>query len=209
MHTLSAATGIAIGRLVSKDNADIARQAAKYVELARVRLALENASIILAMVFAQPLILRWGEHWKFAYTVGLSLGIKFTIDGFFLADIVDHLTDEFSLQNLKEGEQLALNVLDIMKLQQSFGTFRSALAGIALELGGFSNELRLPRAVCAVEYGCPVAPIHVVLIDESVLVRKVHKWMVLSARPNAIVADFSRQAIGSCPRCTLPCALCA
>ena len=107
MHTHSMATGLAIARLVNDAPEGLAQEAAEYVERARVKLALDNSAIVAALMFAQPLIKMWVPHWcgarpivlprvqpatrsrdvarprrrKFAYTIGLSIGVKFTTEG--------------------------------------------------------------------------------------------------------------------------------
>ena len=59
---------------------------------------------ILLNPFARPAS---PPDWQFAYTIGLSLGCKYTTEGFYLVDIIDHLTDEYPLELLKEGEHAA------------------------------------------------------------------------------------------------------
>ena len=113
MHALSLASAVAIARLVGGSAIEeLIDEAAEYVECARFNLALDNISIVAAMMFAQPLLNLWKPHWKFAYTVGLSMGVKFTTEGFFLADITEHLTDEFPIALLEEGEGTALEIFD-------------------------------------------------------------------------------------------------
>ena len=90
MHTLSLATGIAVSRLATGGPALI-QAASQYAELARVRLVLDVPALAAAMMFTQPLILRWGGDWKFAYSVGLILGVKFTTEGFYTSDVIEHL----------------------------------------------------------------------------------------------------------------------
>jgi len=135
-HTM--ATGVAISRLlddvdVAGQNEYVAQEIAEYAELARVRLHLDNAAVTAAMMFAQPLVEMWKPQWKFAYTIGLSLGAKFTTEGFFIVDIIDHLTDEFSMEALKEGERIAVASYDWVAMNQRLRVFRNALVSVALE----------------------------------------------------------------------------
>ena len=91
MHTISLATGIAVSRLATGGPALI-QAASQYAELARVRLMLDVPALAAAMMLTQPLIqILWGGDWKFAYSVGLILGVKFTTEGFYTSDVIEHL----------------------------------------------------------------------------------------------------------------------
>jgi hypothetical protein len=100
MHITSRATGKAIANLLNENEADIEEECARYAESARVGLCLDNSSMIAAMMFAQDLIVEWSPRWKYAYTIGLVLGAKYTTEGFYLGDIIAHLTEEFPLDAL-------------------------------------------------------------------------------------------------------------
>eukprot|EP00966_Prymnesium_polylepis_P210841 4882672-Prymnesium_polylepis.1 len=80
MHSTSVASACAIERLLDEPPPDLIHDAAQFVQLARERLVLDNSSMAAAIMFAQPLIKLWQPHWKFAYAVGLNMGIKYTTD---------------------------------------------------------------------------------------------------------------------------------
>ena len=63
MHTYSYAVGVAISRLIDDAPPELAREAADFVETARVALALDNAALCIGMTFAQPLLVKWPLHW--------------------------------------------------------------------------------------------------------------------------------------------------
>lgn len=195
MHSLSIASGIAIGRLVKTKNSDenskVVMEAAEFTDRARLKLGLENSSIVTAIMFAQSLISLWLPHWKFAYTIGLSLAIKFTTDGFYLIDIIEHLTDEFSLNNLQEGERIALSIIETFDMERRFCIFRCALANLALNN---SRSSGLPVFPADERFQDCESPFHVLLIDESAVVRRQHRLMVLAIRPGATVGECARQA---------------
>ena len=73
----SLATGVAIARILDDTGHTADPEViAEYVEQARVRLHLDNASLTCAMMIAQPLVTMWAPEWKFAYTIALCLGTK-------------------------------------------------------------------------------------------------------------------------------------
>jgi len=184
MHSHSIASGLAIARLVDNpDDPHLAQEAADFVEHARTRLALDNSAVTCAMMFSQPLIKMWVPHWKFAYTVGLAMGVKFTTEGFFLIDILEHVTQEFTLECLKAGEALALELFDWTSMNQRCRDFRNALVSVALES---PPSARRPVPNMPTQFGPP--PIeHVLIVDDSQIVRDLHEQLVLQIRPGAHV----------------------
>jgi len=179
MHNLSWATGVAVQRLMQDAGyqAD-EREIAEYVQFARERLALDNASIVCAMMITQPLIRLFSPEWKFAYTVAVSLGTKLVTEGFFVADIIEHLTNEFSLTALKSGERMAMSHYDWLDFPSRQQTFRNALISVALES---------PRAgPMRITQGGEEA-MHVLIVDSSNDVGKRHESLVLQCEPGAHV----------------------
>ncbi|KAL1495991.1 hypothetical protein AB1Y20_014628 [Prymnesium parvum] len=96
MHSLSVASGVAIARLLPHPTSARAGQAATLVERARLGLMLGPSELTAALMFAQPLVKAWPEHWWFAYLIGLDLGMKYLHDGFFINDIRRFVTEEFA-----------------------------------------------------------------------------------------------------------------
>ena len=134
MHDLSRATAVALARRLGTALPDApVEEMAEYVEQCRVRLALDNAAVTAAMLFAQPLLESWAPHWKFAYTVAVVLGTKLTTEGFYTADVVEHVTDEFSLDVLRDGEHVALEGFAFGDLAGRLRQFRNALVHVALQ----------------------------------------------------------------------------
>jgi len=117
MHNFAKATGVAIARLLQDDDEfddvsdSLVLEIAEFAERARVQLALDTSVLANAVLFAQPLVLEWKPKWKFAYTIGLALSAKLDFDGFFLGDIIEHLTNEFPLHALKTGERMCTDGL--------------------------------------------------------------------------------------------------
>jgi len=181
-HTM--ATGVAISRLlddvdVAGQNEYVAQEIAEYAELARVRLHLDNAAVTAAMMFAQPLVEMWKPQWKFAYTIGLSLGAKFTTEGFFIVDIIDHLTDEFSMEALKEGERIAVASYDWVAMNQRLRVFRNALVSVALE------QPLAPSGMLPILMQPEDPAMHVLIVDDSKTVCELHRGLLEQLRPNA------------------------
>ena len=125
MHSTSVASARAIERLLDEPPPNLIHEAAQFVQLARERLVLDNSSMAAAIMFAQPLITRWQPHWKFAYVVGLNMGIKYNIDGFYTNDIITHFTDEFTLEELLEGESIAIGIFDWGEMNKRTRSFRN------------------------------------------------------------------------------------
>ena len=191
MHNYSKATGVAIARLLEDNRQEIVQEISEYAEEARVRLALDNSAVTAAMMFAQPLVTTWGAEWKFAYTIGLSLGTKLTTEGFHLVDIVNHLTDDFTMERLCEGERIACRDYDWLEMNERMRVFRNALLNVALEaplttFGTDPNSL-LPAGD---------EELHVLIVDDSKTVCALHRAMVLGLRPTA--------RVHTCERCLPP-----
>jgi len=179
-HTM--ATGVAISRLLDDvdvaEGGDFAQEIAEYAELARVRLHLDNSAVTAAMMFAQPLVEMWKPQWKFAYTIGLSLGAKFTTEGFFIVDIIDHLTDEFSMEALKEGERIAVASYDWVAMNQRLRVFRNALVSVALE------QPLAPSGMLPILMQPEDPAMHVLIVDDSKTVCELHRGLLEQLRPN-------------------------
>jgi hypothetical protein len=191
MHNYAKATGVAIARLLEDDRPEVVQEISEYAEEARIRLALDNSAVTAAMMFAQPLVKMWRPEWKFAYTIGLSLGAKFTTEGFYLGDIVDHLTDEFTLETLREGERIACEAYDWLEMNERVRAFRNALLNVTLEeplaTFGTGPSSLLPAGD---------EELHVLIVDDSKAVCALHRAMVLGLRPTA--------RVHTCERCLPP-----
>ena len=177
------ATGVAIDRLMMHQNEQVpadVQEIADYVELARVRLQLDNAAITAAMMFMQPLMDIWHPHWKFAYTVAISLGAKYTTEGFYIIDIINHLTNEFSLAALKQGERIAVSTYDWNSMNRRTRIFRNALVNVSLET---------PMTPPEQDPSPPMQPddpgIHVLIVDDSLMICQLHEHLVRTIRPDA------------------------
>ena len=206
MHPHSLATAVAISRLVEDPPVCIVEEVANFVELARMRLALSISSLAVALMCAQPLLHHpsWQPHWKFAYCVALSLGIKYTIDGFFVGDIIEFVTDEFSLEELKMGEMLAFCFLDGLILAQGVRRFRNALTNVALECYSTPDSFGLTGAELAAQSRTWMAngarSTHVLIVDGSAgVVRTVHEELMLAVCPDARVHATNTCDTRPCP----------
>ena len=192
MHHFSKATAVAIarrlGEVLGAPVPDaLVEEMADYAERCRVNLALDNAEVTAAMMFAHPLIETWAPHWKFAYTVAVSLGAKFTTtEGFYLSDVVEHVTDEFSLERLREGEELALKGYQWGDMNGRRRQFRNALVNVALQ------EPVAPPAAAAVQVPAGEPELHVLVVDDSPVETELHRELVLALRPTARVAARPR-----------------
>jgi len=166
----------------------------EFAERARVSLKLDSSILANAVMFAQPLVIQWKPHWKYAYTIGLALAAKLDLDGFFIADIIDYVTDDFPLYILKKGERMAFEQWEKDMQDKSFDlrarrlTFRNALVHVALE-APLSGPTAVSPARCDDEDAPP--PPHVLVVDDSHHARELHRALLLSCSPDAIVKTAS------------------
>ncbi|KAL1496828.1 hypothetical protein AB1Y20_014414 [Prymnesium parvum] len=138
MHSLSVATGVAIARLLDRPNAETTGAVTALVERARLGLVMGPSELTAAMMFAQPLVKAWPEHWLLAYLIGVDLGMKYLHDGFYISDIVMFVTDIFTLKQLKEAERQAFSIAEWSGIHKRFFSFRNALASVAVEYALFA-----------------------------------------------------------------------
>ena len=160
-------------------------------EGARTKLALTSTNMAVVMLFAQPLILNWRPHWRFAYLIALSLGIKFTEDGFYTSDINDHLTNEFTRAQLLEGERTALMLYEFgggQPMRDRIDSFRTGLLHVALDHVPMES-LGFPHLE-----GVEGPRLHILVTDESPATCQLHASMVHQILPNARVHMCHRSA---------------
>ena len=122
---------------------------------------------------------------EFAYTVSLILGAKITTDGFYTADVIEHLTQAFSLEALKEGEAIAITEYEWDNFWGRLRTFRNALASVALE-----DPLPVDRPTAALPpiVGLPALPEpHVLIVDDDPATCELHRSLTLAVQPNSTV----------------------
>jgi hypothetical protein len=200
LHSLSWATGHAISRLVGDPT--VALIAAQYAEQARVRLVLDNACVVAAMMFAQPLLQASppsASEWKFAYTVAVALGTKFVSEGFFLCDILDHWTRDFSLDMLQRGEQFGIEIFSWAETAPRMLSFRAALANVALQQS--PPPLPLPNHAQQLNLAEEDATRpHVLLIENSPDAGTLLSGLILQLNPGARIRGCRRSATASSRR---------
>lgn len=106
--------------------------------------------------------------------------------------MTDHLTDEFSLEALKKGEEIALMDYDFgANMRQRWTNFRNALIHVAVE-----NPL--PGSIAAQPVLLPgeeaPLPLHVMVVDDSPHVLKLHESLIRHLVPEARIQTCSRLA---------------
>jgi len=142
MHSLSIASGVAIARLLDRPTSAMIGTVAALVERARLGLVMGPSELTAAMMFAQPLVKAWPDHWLLAYLIGVDLGMKYLLDGFYVSDIIKFVTDGFTLKQLKQVERQAFSIVEWNQIHKRFFSFRNALASVAVEYASFDP----PRA---------------------------------------------------------------
>jgi len=183
MHTISWASGQAIARLMKQD--ELAEEAASYAELARNRLQLDNSMAVAALMFAQPLVTMWEPHWKFAYTIGISLGAKLATEGFYLIDIIERLTSDFPMKALREGERKALEHFNWVNMTDRLLLFRNALVHVAIE-----EPLPLLEQAHRPIYDFSHGEFHALVVDASADAL-AHAALIVRTQPDARVHTCS------------------
>jgi len=175
IHALSAASAYALGRL---DATTDHNEALRLAEVMRTNFRLKAVEQSACIMFAQNLITEHGYSWHKSFTIGLSMAIKLYADSrFFLSDVQDYLTDAYSLDELKEAEVVAMGRIKGAATQPL--VFRNALASLLLEA---------PQLDPAIGQG--TAPdLHVLIVDDSESVRRLHRRLIHTAHPSAKVHD--------------------
>ncbi|KAL3892979.1 MAG: hypothetical protein SGPRY_014594, partial [Prymnesium sp.] len=186
-HPLSLASATSLCRLLPGCAVE---ELAIFIELARRSLVLDASSLIAAVLFAQPLVVAWRPCWKFAYLVGLSLGVKYTTEGFYISDIVTFCTNEFPLLHLKYGEMLAMDLVNWSDLSTRFLGTRNDLMRTALALPPV-QDYHLMEATRNCVLNEEDSGLHVLLVLEPQVSQEVHKTISV-IQPNAVVNEFSR-----------------
>ena len=115
-----------------------------------------------AMMFAQPLFIQWAPNWKYAYTVGVSLGSKLVLEGFYLTDLTDHVDSGFTFKQLADGERDALLRFNWSQLTSRLAAFRAALVTVALQE---RIPPQMPRQLGSSPHGGEL--LHVLVADAS------------------------------------------
>ncbi|KAL1504987.1 hypothetical protein AB1Y20_008752 [Prymnesium parvum] len=192
MHTLSGASGVAIARLLPHLTSTHVGEAAALVERARQELVLGPSELIAALMFAQPLVKAWPEHWRFAYLIGLDLGMKYLHDGFFIADIREFVVEDFTLAQLKMGESKAFGMVEWSGVHGRFFAFRNALASVAVE-----RPARLPESQygqlgrsCLLDDDDEDSGVHVLVVTRAEAETDLCE-AALTANPEALVSTCS------------------
>jgi len=193
MHNLSRATARALARLLEDEASKVQdgqpevtfdeNEIALFAEEARTKLMLDNASMVAAVMFAQPLVQKWPSNWRFAYAIAVLVGLKFNTDGVYAADIIQHWTNEFSLNALKTGERKALQDYKWGDMEKRARSFRAALLHVALE-----SPLPGPFAAQPVVMPGEEPPeLHILVVDDSTAVLEQHRSLLEHFSPGAKV----------------------
>ena len=101
----------------------------------------------------------------------------------------EHVTKDFSLEALKEGERVALREYKFGNMIQRRRTFRNALIQVALEHplpGIMAEEPKLLPGEPAIQ------PLHVLIVDDSPHVCEFHRSLILNLRPSARIKMCER-----------------
>eukprot|EP00316_Scyphosphaera_apsteinii_P005427 CAMPEP_0119345522 /NCGR_PEP_ID=MMETSP1333-20130426/107532_1 /TAXON_ID=418940 /ORGANISM="Scyphosphaera apsteinii, Strain RCC1455" /LENGTH=268 /DNA_ID=CAMNT_0007357997 /DNA_START=212 /DNA_END=1018 /DNA_ORIENTATION=+ len=144
-------------------------------------MALDNQCLAGAIMFSQRAMLDTHE-WKFNYTIGLLMSVKLLKDkSIHLSDVRKYFTKSFTVEELERGEARAF--------RREMDTLGKATRQIRMFLNSLARMLfELPSLPCYV--GLPAderRPPHVLILDDSEVIRTAHYNLVVEEHPNAIV----------------------
>mmetsp|Transcript_19037 Transcript_19037/g.31887 ORF Transcript_19037/g.31887 Transcript_19037/m.31887 type:complete len:306 (-) Transcript_19037:283-1200(-) len=179
VHPMSVATVLAMDRLC-QGNCDM-MVALEFVEMARIRMELDTQCLAGAMMFAQRAMLE-SKEWMFNYTIGVLVSVKLLKDeSVRLSDVRNYFTRNFTIEELELGEATAFKKeLDSLgKATWRVRIFLNSLARILFELPDLPEYVGLP----ADERWPP----HVLILDDSEVIRAAHCTLVLQEHPDATV----------------------
>ncbi|KAL3905421.1 MAG: hypothetical protein SGPRY_010915, partial [Prymnesium sp.] len=180
IHTFSVGSALAICRMLPPATAPSFEQVLTLVEHARRKLVLCGSSLVAAAIVTSHLLPKWQPNWQIAYLIGLSIGAKFTTEGFFLSDVFQHVTQNFPLIDLKRCELAALDLIKWSELTSGFMAYRNVLSSIALN----QQSSQMPNI--------PLAPQNILLNASSESELKV---IVLHSEQAAITLSKQIHAI--------------
>lgn len=186
-HPFSDASAKAVSRLCGSRPA-VVDELALLLEGMRTGLCLDNQHVVASMIFLQFLLHTFEEmSLRLAVASAYNVGIKLNSEGFYTSDILDHVTDEFSVDALNAIEGYILTHFKFNEMESMQIAFRNALLHVSLEEP--SNVSRLP--------GCANSPnsttshtMRVVIVDDCPLSLNVHRALVTAAGPGTEVVAF-------------------
>lgn len=199
---MSLGSGLAISRLLSRP--ELTSEAACFVELARRKLVVSGTTLVLAILFAQPLVLAWRHSWRLAYLIGLNLAMKFTTDGFFLMDVFTHVTNEFSFAILERAERKAVSVATLSKVEERYPLFRNALMSAAFDYLSSNLEDHTQMAEYeSIVIGDEEEPVVNILIVHDAAEAAALTELLADIESTAVVSTVTRcdDLDGACPDC--------
>lgn len=158
-HSVSMASGVAISRSfanahrlhlaeAANPRADhdisnmvtiILEQTVAMAEHFRRSMLLDVSTMVSAVMIAQPLVHAWFPDWHLAYTTGILVGAKLTLDGFHCDYLITHGGSPYSLSELRRAERSAVDSFKWKGSRALFPQFRGALLTVAFEFPKFRS----------------------------------------------------------------------
>ena len=187
-HPFSDASAKAVFRLCGSRHAEV-DEIAQLSEAMRVGLCLDNQHVVASMIFLQFLLQAFEEiSLRLAVTSAYSVGIKLNSNGFYTSDILDHVTDEFSVDALRAMEGYVLMHFNFNEMESMQIMFRNALLHVSLEepsnvgsLHGYANSHNNTTS----------HTMRVVIVDDCPISLVAHCALVAKAAPGTEVVAFS------------------
>lgn len=175
VRVLAIGTGLALEQLCGADP----KEAADFCEAAAQIFDMTNLELAAAVMFSQTAVTK-GEP-LLHFTAGISMAIKFFRDIQFKLSDLSSLID-FSIEDLMAAEARLYQAEEgrLATATSRLRIFRNALTRLVLDLE------EIPAAVG----GTAVPDLHVLVVDDSPIVRMAHSNLVLGQQPHATVKGF-------------------
>ncbi len=185
-HPFSDASAKAVYRLSA--HALEVEPVATLIEKFRVALALDNQSVVAAMIFIQFLVKNVQDiPIRMAVVAAYNFGIKLTTEGFYTSDIIDHVTDEFSVDVLHHVDNFILGEFEFNDMERMQCSFRNALLNVSLDESSVSAP---PSGYANSPNGTMSHSLRVVVVDDDALTLEFHRALLASVVSNAEVHCF-------------------
>ena len=142
MHSLPISISVAVSRILhdvtTVESTDLESEITTLVDKLRTNLRIGISELTLAVMWMQDVVQRckqtlFDDIWKLVFLGCVSIGIKYMTDGFYLVDIIEYVTSEFSLCHLKWAENIVFEHHISLDMVSRHHTFRTALTLVVIE----------------------------------------------------------------------------
>lgn len=173
ISTLSYASATAISRLVNID-LQAFNNVATIFEASTVKLRMDSSMITQSLMVLQTYLKEFpNADIEITTLAGISLGIKYITDGFYISDIFEHVTNFFTVKELETAEHNIFSVVQSISLQ-SLPRFRNGLLNVACESPHDNDDVKFTGTV--------------LVLDDDVCIANKHKQMLEEFSANVYIS---------------------